>query len=93
MKAHLLTLALLSSGIQLAGAVTGAPGPKALSPVQIMQLKFQEVCARADENRDGYINRREFPDLQRPAPAFRMADANGDGRLDRRECERVLGTT
>lgn len=87
----LLAIALLSSGIQVVGAVPGSPTPEALSPTEIMQLKFQEVCARADENRDGTISRREFPDLQRPAPVFRMADANGDGRLDRQECERALG--
>lgn len=70
----------------------GAKQPAAETPAQIMQEKIGDVCARHDKDRDGFISASEWKEeLKKDDKAFKSADANRDGRLDMKECDKGLG--
>lgn len=61
------------------------------TPAQLMQMKMQNVCARADRNLDGYLSRLEFAALRKTDTVFKTTDGDRDGRLSLHECVRALG--
>jgi hypothetical protein len=71
--------------------IAPATASQVVTPAQLMQMKMQNICARADKNLDGYISRIEFTTLRKTDTAFKTTDSDRDGRLSLHECVRALG--
>jgi len=52
-------------------------------------LNVEQAFARADRNRDGFIDASEAGAVPGLLPLFAIADLNGDGRIDRTELARI----
>jgi len=52
-------------------------------------LNVEQAFARADRNRDGFIDASEAGAVPGLLPLFAIADLNGDGRIDRKELARI----
>lgn len=63
------------------------------APEQITPSKSQVVCARLDKDKDGYLSKNEFKGAKKTSDIFKTADANKDGRLDMKECEKTQQTS
>lgn len=80
---------------------TGKPGmdysaPAAKSSKTIERLspdKAKEICARYDMDKDGSLSSTEFVATLKTGEDFKTADANRDGRLDMKECSKVIGSS
>lgn len=67
--------------------------PAAESPTKLIPGKTgDEVCARLDQSGDGYITAKDWKGANMDEKTFKSADANRDGRLDMKECAKVLGS-
>lgn len=91
--AALTVLFLGSYAWSLAFAATSEqqPGeqPGAETPTQTE--KIGDICARLDEDQDGYLSISEWKALKMDEKAFEVADANHDGRLGLMECAKTMG--
>ena len=52
-------------------------------------VNVEQAFARADRNRDGFIDASEASAVPGLLPVFAIADLNGDGRIDRSELARM----
>jgi Ca2+-binding EF-hand superfamily protein len=57
---------------------------------ELLKATPEEFIKRFDKNKDGFISKDELPPFL--AAAFDKADANGDGKLDRKEVALLLQT-
>src|SRR5262249_791034 len=64
------------------------PRPTPLPLAEILRDGPDEFLKRFDKNQDGFITKDELP--QQFARAFDRADANQDGKLDKKEIESLL---
>jgi hypothetical protein len=87
--AALTALFLSSYAWAPAFAATPEQQPGAAMPSQTE--KMGETCARLDKDQDGYLSISEWKALKLDAKAFKVADADQDGRLDLAECAKTVG--
>jgi Ca2+-binding EF-hand superfamily protein len=83
-------LASVSAGDAPGQAAPGKDAPKKVPPAVAELLKGtpEEFIKRFDKNKDGFVSKDELPPFL--AAAFEKVDANGDGKLDRKEVAELL---
>ena len=63
------------------------------SPIELLRLKIEDLCSRADTDLNGYLSESEFALLGKSAANFQTADVDHDGQLNLEECERALDSS
>jgi hypothetical protein len=58
---------------------------KPLARASLQPVNVEQAFARADRNRDGYIDASEAGAIPGLVPLFALIDRNGDGKIDRQE--------
>jgi len=62
-----------------------ATANKSLERARFQPVNVEQAFARADRDRDGYIDASEAGLIPGLVPLFALIDRNGDGKIDRQE--------
>lgn len=80
-------LVLLSAPLPYLSALS--PAQKSARHASFQPADVEQVFARADRDRDGFIDAGEASAVPGLLPVFAILDLNGDGKIDRRELARL----
>jgi hypothetical protein len=82
-------LVLLTAPLPYLSALAPLNNKHAIERATFQPLNVEQAFARADRNRDGFIDASEAGAVPGLLPLFAIADLNGDGRVDRQELARI----
>src|SRR5262249_19821996 len=91
LRSSLLLIALfLGMAVGAGGQTKGEPQKKPIPPklAELLKVGADEFLKRHDKNKDGYLSKDEAPPFL--VPIFEKVDANGDGKIDRKELEAAI---